>query len=294
MIYLKPYIKLARPHQYVKNIFLWLPLFFGYRLVDKAVIIPTLLAFIAFCFIASAVYSINDVMDVKEDCRHPKKRHRPVANGDISPKKAILYSIVLSLAAIVISMVGVSNYFLIFIGIYLVMNIAYSTSLKHIAILDVVLVSFSYVIRVAAGGFASGLVVSHWLYIMTFLLALFIAFAKRRDDLLLAEDGNATRKSIDGYNRDFLLSAMVLLSAVLIVSYILYTVSPSVMEKHGSNHLYITAFWVVLGLLRYLQVTFVGQNSGSPVRLLLSDKFLQISIMGWLLTFYILLYVPGI
>jgi 4-hydroxybenzoate polyprenyltransferase len=175
---------------------------------------------------------------------------------------------------------------------YLFLNLAYSLSLKHVAIIDVVCIATGFVLRVFAGGAAAEVQVSHWLVLMVFLLAIFLALAKRRDDLVLNSQGhNNIRRSLHNYNLDFVSHSMVAMTSITIVSYILYTVSPEVVEKHGTNNLYLTTFWVVIGFLRYMQITFVDQKSGSPTIILLKDAFMQVIIVLWLTTYYLLLYV---
>jgi hypothetical protein len=146
------------------------------------------------------------------------------------------------------------------------------------------------VLRIFAGGTATAIPISPWIVIMTFLLALFLALAKRRDDILLIDQGKRVRKSIDGYNMEFISLAMGMMASVIIVAYILYTVSPEVVAKHGTRHLYISAIWVLLGLLRYMQITFVDEKSGSPTRVLMKDQLLQAVIVLWLGNIFFLLY----
>ena len=174
---------------------------------------------------------------------------------------------------------------------YIGMNIAYSFSLKHIPIVDVVTIATGFVLRVFVGGRAAGIPVSHWIVLMTFLLALFLALAKRRDDLLLAADGKHLRRSLNGYTMEYISLSMGVMAAVTIVSYILYTLSPEVIIKHGTDNLYLTTFWVIVGLLRYLQIALVEKFSGSPTRTLIQDVFLQITIAGWFAHFVLLLYI---
>ena len=157
--------------------------------------------------------------------------------------------------------------------------------------MDIVCIAIGFVLRIFAGGLAAGIAVSPWLVIMTFLLALFLALAKRRDDLLIVNDGGTrVRKAIDGYNLEFISLAMGIMASVIIVAYILYTVSPEVVAKHGTGKLYISGIWVLLGLLRYLQITFVEEKSGSPTLVLIKDYLLQGVIVLWLANIFILLY----
>jgi 4-hydroxybenzoate polyprenyltransferase len=184
--------------------------------------------------------------------------------------------------------------FLLILGAYLILNVAYSFFLKHQAIIDVVCLALGFVLRVLAGGVAAAVPVSHWIIIMTFLLALFLALAKRRDDLLLAAEGQSARRSIDGYSLEFVSTSMAVMAAVIIVAYILYTVSPDTIQKHGTDRLYLTGIWVVVGLLRYLQLALVENCTASPTKILLQDRFLQTVLALWILSFFFLLYNFGI
>lgn len=286
-------VQLARPHQYLKNGFIWLPLFFGYKLRDAGIVLDVFWAFVAFCLTASSMYALNDLRDVEEDCRHPSKKFRPIACGALQKSEAVLFMILLLTASLTISFAFLSRSFLVILGAYLVLNFAYSGGLKHLAIVDVTLIAVGFVLRVFAGGVAAEIWPSHWLILMTFLLAVFLALSKRRDDLLLAACGHNTRRCLDGYNLEFVSLSMILMASVVIVSYILYTVSPEVTGKHRTHHLYLTTFWVIVGLLRYMQITFVEQKSGSPTLVLLKDVFLQTVIFLWIGSFYLILYVLG-
>ncbi len=285
------YLQLARPHQYVKNILVWFPLFFGLKLQDLPSVYHTAIAFIVFCLAAGSVYVFNDINDIASDRMHPVKKDRPLAKGVLTSFEALIFFLVLLLSCGLITLIFFTTRFYAIIGGYVVLNLAYSRFLKHVAILDVVCISIGFVLRIFAGGVAADVELSPWIIIMTFLLALFLALAKRRDDLVLADQGHNTRKSLDGYSLDFVSLAMGVMASVTIVGYLLYTVSPEVTEKHGTDDLYLTVFWVIIGLLRYMQVTFVENNSGSPTRILLKDIFLQVVIVLWLTTLYILLYV---
>ena len=175
--------------------------------------------------------------------------------------------------------------------IYIALNIAYSFHLKHIAILDVVIIAIGFVLRVFVGATVTGVPISMWIVIMTFLLALFLALAKRRDDVLLFEStGKQMRKVIGGYNLQLIDGAMMIMGSVVIVSYILYTTSAEVMERMGSKHIYLTALFVILGIMRYLQIAFVEIDSGSPTKIVFKDRFMQITIISWLCSFAWIIY----
>ncbi len=284
------YVQLARVHQYVKNGFVCLPLLFGYKLGDVQALEQTGLAFLVFCLTASSVYVINDLWDVEEDRQHPVKRHRPLAAGELLPAQAARFMVLLLATAVVLTVVFLPIIFLVILCSYLVLNLAYTFLLKHLAVVDVVCIAIGFVLRVYAGGVTAGVPISHWIVALTFLLALFLAFGKRRDDLLQADGGNNARKSLDGYNLEFVGLAMGVMAAVIIVAYLLYTLSPGTMAKHGSDQLYLSAFWVILGLLRYFQITVVEERSGSPTKILIQDAFLQVTIILWFLSFFLLHY----
>jgi 4-hydroxybenzoate polyprenyltransferase len=285
------YIQLCRPHQYLKNGFIWLPIFFGNGLTDGQALYLTFMAFAAFCFMSSTTYAINDIKDVEEDRRHPSKKERPVARGAISRNEALWIAVVLFSGAMAIAFVALPVVCAHILMAYLLLNIAYSQRLKRYPIVDIVCIAIGFVLRIFAGGMAADIAISPWLVIMTFLLALFLALAKRRDDLLIVNDEETrVRKAIDGYNLEFISLAMGIMASVIIVAYILYTVSPEVVAKHGTGKLYISGIWVLLGLLRYLQITFVEEKSGSPTLVLIKDYLLQGVIVLWLANIFILLY----
>lgn len=286
----KDWVKLARPHQYLKNGFVWLPLFFGYKLEDPQAVLQTICAFVVFCLAASSIYIINDMKDIAEDRQHPVKRFRPMASGKVKRFEAFCIFFIFMFLAVLLSLIFLPVLFLIIIGGYILLNFSYSFLLKHLTIIDVACIAIGFVLRIIGGGIAADIQISPWIIIMTFLLALFLALAKRRDDLLLAEDGHSVRKSLDGYNMEFVSLSMVVMASVIIVSYVLYTVSPEIIEKHGTSHMYLSSFWVILGLLRYMQIVFVEQRSGSPTLVLVSDYFLQCVIILWLMSIYFLLY----
>ena len=289
----KLYLELARPHQFVKNGFVWLPIFFGSKLNDMWALKQTLIAFVAFCLAAGGVYVINDLKDIQEDRQHPAKRNRPLASGAIPPRGAVIFMAgLLLLAALAGSLLSQPD-FLAILGAYLLLNVVYSFFLKHRAIIDVVCIALGFVLRVLAGGVAAAVPISHWIVIMTFLLAIFLALAKRRDDLLLTAEGQSARRAIDGYSLEFVSISMAVMAAVTIVAYILYTMSPETIQKHGTDQLYLTSFWVVLGLLRYLQLTLVENQSASPTKILFQDWVLQATLILWILSFFFLLYNFG-
>ena len=175
---------------------------------------------------------------------------------------------------------------------YIILNLAYCLKLKQIALIDVVIISLGFVLRVAIGGTATGIYISHWIIMMTFLLALFLSLSKRRDDIVIYNNtGERMRRNITRYNLEFMTQATTLVSTIMLVSYIMYTVSPEVIARFGSDLIYATSIFVLSGLLRYIQLTVVDARTGSPTRVLLHDRFIQLCIIGWILTFAVIIYV---
>ena len=282
-------IKLIRPKQFIKNLFVMAPIFFSGLIFDFELLISCLLAFVLFSIAASSIYILNDIIDINEDKKHPEKKFRPIASGAISIKIAKIYFIVFMLFALVGSYY-VSTDLTLVICCYILMNTLYSFKFKNYSIVDISMIAIGFVLRIFAGSAIIQTIPSMWIILMTFLLALFLALAKRRDDILLSSKGLQVRKNIKDYNLEFINSGMNIMAAVIIVSYILYIVSANEALKTGSDYLYLTVFFVIMGILRYLQITFVEINSGSPTKLLWHDRFLQIVIVMWLFSFGFIIY----
>ena len=286
-------LALFRIKQWSKNAFIFLPLFFGRKLTFLPELINTFLAFLAFSFVASSIYCLNDLLDVEDDKLHPKKCKRPIASGLISENLARFLIFLLFFASgSILFFANLPIQVAFIILLYFVMNIAYCLKLKQIAIVDVIIISIGFVLRLFVGASAGDVKLSHWIVIMTFLLALFLAFAKRRDDFqIFIRSGVKARSNIARYNSEYINTVLSVIIAIVLVSYIMYTVSPEVITAFGSDYIYITSIFVVLGLLRYLQVTIVDEKSGSPTDILFNDRFIQLSILGWILTFVYFLYL---
>lgn len=283
-------LKLMRPHQYIKNIFIFIPLFFALKITNTGLLLDSFIAFAAFSMAASSVYILNDYFDIEDDKNHPKKRFRPLASGGVSKKEGIIMMILLFVGSMaLISCFSFSAAAILLF--YVMMNIAYSLYLKHIAILDVTIIAIGFVLRLFMGSVVTGIVLSHWIVIMTFLLALFMALAKRRDDVLIYKNtGKKMRRVVDGYSLQFLDIAMAIMASVVIVSYVMYTSSVDVMERMNSQYLYLTALFVIMGVMRYLQIAFVFLDSGSPTQIVLKDRFIQMTLVSWLVSFVWILY----
>lgn len=288
---MKKYLSLLRVNQWLKNFFIFAPLFFSGNLFDEQKIFLCFLAFLAFSLNASSIYIINDIKDIENDKSHPVKKNRPLASGEISINSALVLCLVFSISSLVMAYY-ISTLLLAVIGFYFVMNIFYSMGLKKVPLIDIFIISIGFVLRVTAGGIVTGIEISHWLYIMTFLIALFIAFAKRRDDVLIEmETGEKMRSAVSGYNLEYISSANSILCGVLIVSYILYITSPEIVSRFENKHAYVSTLFVILGVLRYLQIALVEKNSGSPTKVLITDRFLQITVVLWMLFFAVIIYM---
>jgi len=293
---MKYYIKLLRPKDWAKNLFLFVPSFFAGSFFVAAKIGLLVEGFIAFSFFASSIYIINDYRDIEDDRKHPKKSKRPLASGKVKKNAAIVICILLIVAGTVLAYLADHSFqFLFILGLYFFMNLAYSLGIKNIAILDILILAAGFVLRVKAGAIIAEVDTTDWLIVMTFLLSLFMAIAKRRDDMLLKiSTGTDMRKSMSGYNLDFLNTMLGLFSAILIVAYINYTVSPSTMTRLRTYRLYYSSLFVIAGVMRYLQITFVKKESGSPTEILYKDRFIQITLVLWILSIYTILYLRDV
>jgi decaprenyl-phosphate phosphoribosyltransferase len=287
---LKQYFALLRVDNYIKNIFIILPLFFSGRLLEVPDLLNALYAMLAFSLGASSIYIVNDYFDRDNDKLHPTKKNRPLAARTITVRTASIIALIMVLISLYSMYVLSVDAFFVLV-FYVLMNLAYSRYLKHVAVIDVSIISIGFVLRLLIGSFAANVELSHWIIIITFLLAFFIALAKRRDDVLIfLNSSQKMRQSIDGYNLKFIETAMQIAASVVIVSYLMYVSSVDVMTKVQSKNLYLTAIFVILGFFRYLSITMVNEESASPIKIFLGDRFLQVIMAGWLVSFGLILY----
>lgn len=288
------YIKLLRPKDWAKNLFLFIPLFFAGEFTNVEKILQLLLGFVAFSAIASSIYIMNDYRDIEDDRKHPKKCKRPLASGEVSKPAAIVIAAILIVAGFGLAYV-IRDKFLFVLAIYFVINFGYSFGLKNIPILDIILLAAGFVLRVKAGSVIAYIPLSEWIIIMVFLLALFMAIGKRRDDVILKiASGVDMRKSIKGYNLELLNTLLALICAVIIVSYFMYTMSPETNLRMGTHRLYYTCLFVMAGIMRYLQIIFVVADSGSPTKILYKDRFIQIVLLLWVASYVAIIYIKDI
>jgi decaprenyl-phosphate phosphoribosyltransferase len=284
-------VRLLRLRQWVKNLFIFVPAFFAGSLFDFEQFKLLIVGALAFSCLASGIYVLNDYQDRSLDRLHPRKKFRPLASGEVSLGTAWALIIVMIGVGLTIAILLNTIFFYLLVG-YLVLNLAYSFGLKNTPIVDMFIVATGFLLRVYSGGAIAGLEITHWLSIMILLLALFLIIAKRRDDILIqTETGAIIRKSSQSYNLEYINSCLTLISGVTIVAYIMYTVSPEVTERFDSDYLFITTIFVIAGIMRYLQITFVEKKSGSPSRMLVKDKFMLLTVVCWVISFYIIIYI---
>ena len=290
---MKELVALIRPYQWIKNLVVLFPIFFGGALGHFDALSEGFITVLSFSFASSSIYCLNDIMDVNDDRRHPKKCSRPLASGAISISQGYF----LIIAMLALSILSLSflperrNETGAIIGFYWLLNVAYCLALKQHAIIDVCIVAFGFVLRILAGGMATDIKLSKWIVLMTFLLMLFLSFAKRRDDVLrMNETGEAPRKNTYRYNLTFINQAITITASVTLVCYIMYTMSPETIANFHTENLYLTSIFVLLGLLRYIQLAVVDKKSGDPTKVLLHDRFIQLIVLGFGLTFLIIIY----
>jgi 4-hydroxybenzoate polyprenyltransferase len=279
-----PLIVLLRPKQWVKNAFVFAPLFFSFHYTSFFNWQQTILAALAFAFVSSAIYVMNDIVDVESDKKHPRKKKRPVASGAVSVEMASLMAVISLLfsGGIGFHLPQACQYIL---GIYFVMNIAYSFFLKKIAILDVMIIASGFVLRVLMGAYAIGVIVSPWIVLSTFLLALFLGFGKRRTELV--SRGSTSRASLGEYNSELLDQLITMSCTSALLSYAIYTVGVAQAER--KTELVYTVAFVAFGLFRYLQHLYFSKKGESPEKILFSDPIFIINLLAWLaVTLFIL------
>lgn len=285
-------MRLIRPKQWIKNGFIFMPLFFGGELFNTDALLAGVIAFFAYSFAASSIYCFNDIYDVEADRRHPVKCHRPIASGAVSVKQAYGLMFLMLMLSIGFSSLLDGWETMGIILFYWCQNLGYCAKFKQYAIIDVCIVAFGFVLRLLAGGVATGVVLSKWIVLMTFLITLFMSFAKRRDDVIRMEKtGEAPRKNTSRYNLTFINQAITITASVTLVCYIMYTVSPEVLEHFHTDKLYLTTVFVLVGLLRYIQIAVVDQQSGDPTKILLRDRITQVIVVAWLAAFLFLIYI---
>lgn len=279
-----------RPHQWAKNLFVLAPLVFGKELDDPVSVVRAAVAFAAFCLLSSAVYLVNDVRDREEDRRHPLKRHRPIASGVLPVSLAVAAAGALFAGGVALTAplgwptLGVAS------G-YVLLHVLYSAGLKHQVILDVMIVAVGFVLRVLAGGLAIGVEVSSWLLLCTIFLALFLAFSKRRHEIvLLAEEAPGQRRVLDHYSPAFLDQMINVVTASAVVCYALYAISPETAARFDSRWLVYTVPLVLFGIFRYLYLIYQRPDEKNPTEAILTDPPFLVNLGLWALAVLWIVY----
>lgn len=287
----KDLVNSLRPQQWVKNLLVFAALVFAKKLGSLQAVEQALLGFLCFCFLSSAAYLINDVIDVDSDRQHPLKSQRPISSGRVSK------SIALSLAFLLLTTALLVSFWLSFMfGLgalsFLFLTTLYSVSLKHVVILDVMAVSAGFVLRAVAGALAIEVEISSWLLVCTLLLALFLSLGKRRHELvLLEEEATSHRKILTEYSPYFLDQMIAVVTASTVVAYCFYTLSPEIEEKFETKFLSLTIPFVLYGVFRYLYLIHQKESGGNPTQMLLADKPILVNIILWILTVLVILYI---
>jgi 4-hydroxybenzoate polyprenyltransferase len=283
-------LALLRPSHWAKNAFVLAPLMFAKKLDEAGAVVDAVVATIVFCLIASAVYVGNDWRDRHEDAQHPRKRVRPLASGELGRREAIVAGVGCVVLSVVIGVAaGLPLEFWVVMAVYVVVNLAYSLRLRHVQLVDVLIIAAGFVLRVLAGTTAIGVPASQFIVLSSGLLALLLAMGKRRIDLSM--ETSAARRSLQGYSLEFIDVALATLAASVIGFYALFTVSDYATERYHSDNLYLTTFFVAIGILRYLQVILAHGHQGTPTEIALGDRFMQVVVAGWALTFVLVAYV---
>jgi 4-hydroxybenzoate polyprenyltransferase len=280
-----------RPKQWIKNTVVFAALIFSQKLFDHHALLMSFLAFFLFCLIAGSVYLLNDVIDKEGDKRHPFKKLRPVASGSLSTATAITCAALLAIVSLGVAIL-VDGWFGVILATYYGINLAYSRYLKHLVIIDVMVIALGFVLRAVGGAVIINVEISPWLIICTTLLALFLGFGKRRHELVtMNEEAHNHRPILSEYSPYFLDQMISVLTASTVVAYALYTMSADVQTKLHTSHLNLTIPFVLYGIFRYLYLIHQKKSGGNPTSVLFTDKPLLINIVLWMITACIILYI---
>jgi 4-hydroxybenzoate polyprenyltransferase len=281
-----------RPGQWTKNLVVFAGVLFGLRLFEPGDVARAVGAFAIFCVLSGVVYLVNDIMDREADRRHPLKRYRPVASGALNPRVAGAAAFALAAGALGAAFWLDREFAFVAVG-YVALQVAYSGPLKHVVIIDVLAISIGFVLRAAAGAVVIDVPISHWLLVVTILLALFLALSKRRHELVLLADGATGHRPILGEYSPYLLDQMIgVVTASTLVAYIFYCVSPETVEKFGTDLLGLTVPFPLYGIFRYLYLVHRREGGGSPSQMLLTDRPLLVCVALWAVSVVVILYRP--
>lgn len=288
---LKQYLKLFRIPQWIKNLFVFVPLIFSQNLFKEDYFLKTLHGFLLFCLTSSVVYIVNDIIDIEADRAHPEKKNRPLASGKISRKGGIAAAAVLILI-IILQMPFFNFLFNISIFLYFLLNFFYSISLKHIVILDVFVIAAGFMLRVLAGAFAIDVEISSWLILTTMFISLFLGVMKRHSELQISavDSAASTRKVLVHYSVDFTSQMATVASAGVIICYALYTVAERTVSAFGTENLIYTTPFVVFGIFRYMYLVYLGKKGENTSEIMVTDLPMIINILFYFLVVTLILY----
>jgi 4-hydroxybenzoate polyprenyltransferase len=277
-------VRLMRPKQWVKNLFVFTGLLFSHAWGDGALVIKVLAAAAGFSLIASAIYIINDLADREADRRHPVKRHRPLASGAVSARTALVLAACLAICGAALGAIA-SITVLWLLAAYTVINLAYSAGLKQVVILDVFIIAAGFMLRILAGTAGVGIPPSQWLLLTGLLITLFLGFAKRRAEWQAAgEEGASQRKVLEHYGPELLDHMITVTAAGVVMSYSLYTMSAETVARHGTSNLIYTVPFVLYGIFRYIYLLHHRRRGEDPAAELLLDPHLVVTFLAWLAT----------
>lgn len=283
-------LRALRPRQWAKNVFVFAALVFAGHLGDRESVLAVLGAFVVFCGLSSAVYLLNDLRDLEADRVHPIKRHRAIAAGEVTPMTAAILSAVLGVAALAGGFALSPALGEVALA-YLVLNLFYSFGLKRVVILDVMMVAAGFLLRAIAGARVLDVAISHWLVLCTGLLALFLGFVKRRQELAAPHGGEPTRPILREYSLPFLDQMIAIVTGATVVAYALYAFSPEVAQKLGTEHLGLTIPFVLFGIFRYLYLVHQRGAGENPTAVVLTDPPLVIDVVLWGASVVVALYL---
>lgn len=287
----KAILRLLRPQQWVKNVFLIAPLIFSKHLFNPDYLLTTVLALVVFSLVSSSVYIINDIADREADRQHPIKKNRPIASGQISIPQAVVTFLVI-LAAVVLAGRNLDLKFQLVVLIYFVLNLSYSFGLKRVILVDVFVIAAGYMLRVLAGAYAIAVLISPWLVLCTLFVSVFLAISKRRGELMLAKNtvGYVGRAVLQQYDMALIDQLMTIAAAGMAISYALYTVAERTVTIFGTDNLIFTTVFVLFGIFRYLFLVRRKENDDNPAHVLITDWAMVFNVIAWFASCIVIIY----
>ena len=287
----KGYVKSLRIRQWIKNLFIFAPILFSLNFTNIGYLKNSLIAFFLFSLIAGNIYVINDIIDRNSDALHPRKKFRPIASRSLGVLPASILSILILIIVLSAGFFFNRDFFVVSI-FYIGINILYSLYLKNIAVFDVIIIAIGFVLRVMIGGKINKIYLSPWLFIITFLLALFLGLIKRRQEIFMMENSKVgqTRASLKNYSIPFLDQLISITTSATLISYIIYVLNPDIQNYFHTKELYLTVPFVIFGIFRYLFLTYIKQKGENPEEVIFSDLPFLINLILWIGVFFVLIY----